>query len=206
MKFVNEFLGNDAGSDLNSYGHRCLEYDKLNLKNYILFAGDNQCLSLHIPIHQTFPYIVSQITKTEFYNLSIFNGGVDAILYNTILWFNKHKFLPKAYIIGSEFLNSIIISDENYENISYGNLDDEYVKDVLHYGNYVGFFNLRNQLANNLIDQIVKVPIIQINFTNCQKLLTNTNYEINTDLNYDHTSLAMQIANCITKLKDIRKP
>ena len=57
----NGFLNNFAPNvNLNSYGHRCKEISDVNLHNYILFVGDNVCLSYHIPVEETFPGSRSQ--------------------------------------------------------------------------------------------------------------------------------------------------
>jgi hypothetical protein len=84
---MNKFLRNwESNVNLNSYGHRCKELSELNLHNYILFVGDNICLSYHLPIEETFPYIVSKKLNVDYYNLSIFNGGIEAIKFNLLSW------------------------------------------------------------------------------------------------------------------------
>jgi hypothetical protein len=195
MKFVNGLLGNGLSEQYNSNGHRCKEISEINLQNYILFAGDNGSLGLDKPIEQTFPYLISQKLKCDYYNLSVFNGGLDALRYNLITWCNMCK-KPKAVIISVEFMNSLLISDQNFLAIHAANYNDEVINDITDAGNVSGFFEGRNILARELLKQYVICPIYQLRYKNSIQLFDS---EFVTDINYEGDQFDYQnIANIIS--------
>lgn len=160
MIFVNGLLGHDPDTLYNSNGHRCKELSDLNFHNHILFVGDNAGLRLDKPIEETFPYIVSKKLSIDYYNLCIFNGGIDALKYNLFTWL--HRYRPKIIIIASEFINSFMVSNKFYTTIESADLNDEYVQDVLNSANMCGFFTARQILLDRLISTSINVPIYQI--------------------------------------------
>lgn len=195
MKFVNRLLGNGLGEQYNSNGHRCKEISEINLQNYILFAGDNGSLGLDKPLEETFPYLISQKLKCDYYNLSVFNGGLDALRYNLITWCNMYK-KPKAVIISVEFMNSLLVSDQNFLAIRAANYNDEIIKDITDVGNLSGFFEGRNILARELLKQYVICPIYQLRYKNSIQLFDS---EFVTDINYEGDQFDYQtIANIIS--------
>ena len=159
MQFYGSFLGHDPGIDFNSYGHRCKELKDINLQNYILFAGDNIGVGLGTAIEKTYPYLVAQKLKLDYYNLCIYNGGLDALRYNLITWFTKIKQRPRAVIVSCEFLNSLIVSDQNYSYYEHCDLEDEGVRELLDAGNMTGFFNARHMFADRQINNLITTPI-----------------------------------------------
>jgi hypothetical protein len=181
MQFVNSLLGNGLSDQYNSNGHRCKEISEINFQNYILFAGDNGSLGLDKPVEQTFPYLISQKLKCDYYNLSVFNGGLDALRYNLITWFTKYK-RPKAVVISVEFMNSLLISDANFTKIDAADYNDEIIQDVSNVGNICGFFAGRNILARELLKQYVICPIYQLRYANSVQLFDS---DFVTDIDYD---------------------
>lgn len=181
MKFVDGLLGNGLSEHYNSNGHRCKEISEINLQNYILFAGDNGSLGLDKPIEKTFPYIISQKLKCDYYNLSVFNGGLDALRYNLISWFVKYK-RPKSVIISCEFMNSLLISNNNFTEIKAADYQDEIIQDVANIGNVCGFFAGRNILAKELLKQYIICPIYQLRYKNSVQLFDS---DFVTDIEYD---------------------
>lgn len=198
MKFVNGLLGNGLTNQYNTNGHRCKEISEINFQNYILFAGDNGSLGLDKPIEETFPYLISQKLKCDYYNLSVFNGGLDALRYNLITWFVKYK-RPKAVVISCEFLNSLLVSDNNFEQISAADYNNEMVQDIANIGNICGFFSGRNLLAKELLKQYIICPIYQLNYKNSVQLFDD---EFVTDITYDgdqfdYSNIAQVISSAI---------
>lgn len=179
MKFINDFIGNDVGAEYNSLGHRCKEISEINLKNYILFAGDNIGLGLGTPIEKTYPYITAKNLNIDYYNLCIFNGGLDSIRHNLIAWFAKIRQKPKALIISCEFLNSLLVTDQNYDQWSTIDLNDDYVRDFINAGNNSGFFTARNVLAEKQLSNVCQIPIFQIIFKDKDPLFKNNAININ---------------------------
>lgn len=169
------FLKNVAPNvNLNSYGHRCKELSDVNLHNYILFVGDNVCLSYHIPIEETFPYIISQQLKTDYYNLSVFNGGIEAVKFNLFGWLSLIKQPPKTIILASEFANALLISGAELNWIKPADYNNSDVKELLDAGNISGFHSSRKALFSNLVKQL-NYPIYQVVFPNKEKLVDSSN-------------------------------
>jgi hypothetical protein len=162
MRFVDGLLGHDPNTLYNSNGHRCKELSDLNSHNHILFVGDNAGLRLDKPIEETFPYITAKKLSIDYYNLCIFNGGIDALKYNLFTWL--HRYRPKMIILACEFINAIVVSNKHYEEFSAGDLNNEYVQDVLDSANMCGFFNARQLLLDKLIATSINIPIYQIAF------------------------------------------
>lgn len=198
MKFVDGLLGNGLTDQYNSNGHRCKEISEINFQNYILFAGDNGSLGLDKPIEQTFPYLMAQKLKCDYYNLSVFNGGADALKYNLISWFVKYK-RPKAVVISCEFLNALLVSDANFIKIKNANYDNPMIQDIYNVGNVRGFFAGRNILYRELLKQYIICPIYQLRYKNSVQLfdsdfVTDIDYEGN---QFDYDNIAQTISSMI---------
>lgn len=171
MKFKDGLIGHDYDTYYNSNGHRCKEINETNLRNYLLFAGDNLSLALDKPIENTFPYIVSKKFHMDYYNISIFNGGLDCAKNNLICWLSNYP-RPKAIIIGFEFLNAIVKTEEGSTTIDYVDYNNEVVKDVMDSGNYSGFFYGRKDLFNETFKNITDIPTYQIALYGREKLFS----------------------------------
>ena len=164
MQFYDGFLGHDRAPLFNSRGHRCKELEDIDLHKYILFAGDNVGVGWDKPIEETYPHIISKSLNMDYYNLSIFNGGLDTLKHNLMTWFSKVPNTPEAIVISSEFLNSFLVCDEDYSNLKTCNLNDEHVQTVLDAGNVTGFWNARHIMLDKLISNYTSTQIYQIVF------------------------------------------
>lgn len=197
MRLLDGFIGNDDNDNLyNSLGHRCKELSDINLHNYILVLGDNISLGLDKPIQETYPYIVSKYLKMDYYNLSIFNGGVDCLRFNLLSWFKRYNNSPPRFIIiGFEFLNAVLVSNSNYDYLNPADFTQEDVNDLYKYANLSGFFSGRNLLNENLILRNINVPIYQIKFTDKNLLLQNNifNVEYNGSI-FDYSAISNAIS------------
>lgn len=187
MKLIKGFIGNDNHNNLyNSLGHRCKEIDELNFHNYILFFGDNVALDLNKPIEATYPYLISKSLKVDYYNLSIFNGGVDCFRYNLLSWFKQFKDDPPRFIVvGFEFLNAVMVSNHNYDYLDPADFNIQDVSDLYHYANLSGFFSGRNLLNESLLIRNINLPIYQINFKDKNTLFTKNVFDIKYDGSLD---------------------
>lgn len=204
MKIKDGLIGHDYDIYYNSNGHRCKEINETNLRNYILFAGDNLSLALDKRIEETYPSIISRALRMDYYNISVFNGGFDCTKHNLLSWlYTKPK--PKAIVIGFEFLNAIVKSEIAQETLDYVDYNDKTVQDVLDSGNYCGFFWGRKELFNILAEHIIDVPIYQISFTNRENLFNKLAVNVNCDNDvFDHQSISEKIINLLeTKSKKI---
>jgi hypothetical protein len=188
MRFIDGFIGHEPDKIFNSRGHRCKELEDVNLHNYVLFAGDNVAVDYSNPIEKTYPYLIAQKLNTDYYNLAIFNGGVECLKFNLLTWLSKIPQRPKAIIISSEFLNSFLVADQNYENIRPCSFDDEFTTDIFNSGNYNGFFNGRNELFDRILSVAVTTPVYQIVFEGKQPALSRNVVNIQHDGNmFDHS-------------------
>jgi hypothetical protein len=207
MKFYDNLLGHDLADIFNSRGHRCKEIEEINLQNYILFAGDNVGIGWGTPLEETYPYLISKALKIDYYNLSIFNGGLDSLRYNLITWYTTIPQKPRAIIISNEFLNSFLVSDTNGDNLKPCDLNDDKVQIVLNTGNTTNYFKTRQHLTDKLLANIIKNPIYQIEFKDRIPALTSNviNLKHNGDM-FDHSAISKLVVNEINKTKKQARP
>jgi hypothetical protein len=191
MRFIDGFIGHDPDIYFNSRGHRCKELEDLDLRNYILFAGDNVAVDYSNIIEKTYPYLIANKLKMDYYNLSIFGGGLDCLKFNLLTWIARIKQQPKAIIISSEFLNSFLISDQNYSNLKSCSFDNELTEQILHDGNYNGYWNARNEMFDRIASKATNTQIYQIVFKDKTPALTRNVVNIQHDGNmFDHSHTA----------------
>jgi hypothetical protein len=207
MQFYDSLLGHDLADIFNSRGHRCKEIEEINLHNYILFAGDNVGVGWGTPVEETYPYLVSKALSSDYYNLSIFNGGLESLRYNLITWYHKIPQKPRAIIISNEFLNSFIVSDLNNTTFLPCNLDDEKVQAVLDAGNTTNYFLTRQYFTDKLISNLIKTPIYQIEFKDRTPAFTNNviNLKHEGDI-FDHNEISKLIVAEFNKTKRQIRP
>ena len=127
-----------------------------------------------------------------------FNGGIDATKYNLITWFTQTKYQPKALIVSFEFINAILTCDGIFENFNIANYEDERVKQISDVGDTSGLFPTRQLLANKILERIIHIPIIQIEFSNRATLFKGE--KIHNLLHSGELSEHQTIANLITTL------
>jgi hypothetical protein len=207
MKFYDNLLGHDLADIFNSRGHRCKEIEEINLQNYILFAGDNVGVGWGTPLEETYPYLISKALNIDYYNLSIFNGGLDSLKYNLITWYHKIPQKPRAIIISNEFLNSFIVSDVNGENITPCDLSDERIQTILDTGNTTNYFKTKQYFTDKLLANLIKTPIYQIEFKDRIPALTSNvvNLKHNGEMT-DHDAISKLVVNEINKSKKQVRP
>jgi len=207
MQFYDNLLGHDLADIFNSRGHRCKEIEEINLQNYILFAGDNVGVGWGTPLEETYPYLISKALNIDYYNLSIFNGGLDSLRYNLITWYLTIPQKPRAIIISNEFLNSFIVSDTNGDNLKSCDLNDEKVQIVLDTGNTTNYFKTRQYFTDKLLSNLIKNPIYQIEFKDKIPGLTSNviNLKHNGDI-FDHKAISKLVINEINKTKKQVRP
>lgn len=200
MQFYDKLLGHDPDPQFNSRGHRSKEIEELNLHNYILFVGDNVALGLDKPVEETFPHIVSQKLKVDYYNLSIFNGGLDAIRYNLLTWNTIQDLKPRLIVVVSEFLNSFIVSDSGYSRWAACDCNDNKVNELFNAGNHNAFFTTRRLLADKLLRNSINVPMYQVVLKDKIPLFADYDNNIIYDGEQsDHSYIADQIVNKFQK-------
>jgi hypothetical protein len=207
MQFCNGLLGHDPSEYFNTSGHRCKELKDVDLHKYILFVGDNVGVDLSKPVEETYPYLISQRLKMDYYNLCVFNGGLDAIKFNLISWFQLVPQKPKMIIVSTEFLNSIITSDHNHSFFTPADYNNQVTKDFTDAGNFNGFFTTRKLLFEKLISNLINIPIYQIEFKDKLPAFTTNVINIKYDGGmFDHHSISKEVINKINELTVRIKP
>ena len=132
--------------DRNSNGHRCKEIKDINLDNYILFAGCSHTEGVGLELEKTYPYLLAQKMKCDYYNLAVGGTGVDVLNHNIVSWFAKIKQPPKLLIVQWQVQGRVTV--KNFSNDSelwytYGAWTARENKDVgifLSFGNAINFF------------------------------------------------------------------
>lgn len=207
MRFVEEFIGHDPDPQFNSMGHRCKELMDLNFHNYVLFIGDNPGLGLDKPIEETFPYLIAKHMNVDYYNLCVFNGGVDALRYNTLLWLHRFEQKPKAIFASCEFLNSVLVSNKNFSFIKPCDTNDLIVQDVLDNAQKSGYFDFRNYLADKMISRMIRFPIYKIRFKDRKQIFSRNviNIDYDDDI-YDYKKIAATTIDFLTIRNNKVKP
>lgn len=178
MRFYDGYLGHDFTDpklNLNKRGHRCKDIEDLRLHNYFLFLGDNVALDFNSPIENTYPYLISKTLNVDYYNLSIFNGGMDALKYNLLLWFKNVKSKPKVIVVSFEFLNSIITCSSAFDSFSIADYSDNKIKEIMSTGETCGFMSSRRILCQNILLNFLSIPTYQIEFKDKTPLFVNQN-------------------------------
>jgi len=82
----------------NSNGHRCIDINDLT-EGYILFAGCSHTEGVGLKLEHTYPYIVADHFKKQYYNLALGGCGPDVAIFNLLGFLNKVKHKPSILVI-----------------------------------------------------------------------------------------------------------
>lgn len=209
MRFYDNLIGhdlNDPNLKLNKRGHRCKDIEEINFHNYILFAGDNVSLDFNSEIEDTYPHLISQQLKADYYNLSIFNGGIDVIKYNLLTWYYKFP-APKFIVISTEFLNAFVVSDKSLSTISLPDYSTQEVQQILRVGETSGFFPSRRLFTQNIILNHIHIPIYQIKFKDKASLFDDGVINLVHDGDvFDHVAMAKLVTNKVQNNRRVILP
>mgnify|MGYP006277005603 CR=1 FL=1 len=179
----------------NGQGHRCKDIGNIDLNNYILFTGCSHTEGIGLEIEKTYPYIVAEQLKCDYYNLALSATGIDVVEHNLLTWFLKFKKKPKAVFVQwpdhSRFCG-LYPKKIHLHPCGTWNMDIpgfETTKTFILNGELSGFFNARKHLSHRLIHQYIDVPIIGLSFSN------NSLYD-NQSLIFRKLDLARDLAHC----------
>jgi hypothetical protein len=149
---------------INNFGHRCKNVESINLDNYILFAGCSHTFGVGLELEKTYPYIVSNMLRCDYYNLAVPASGIDVLEYNILTWLATVPQKPKAIMIQwpdhSRFVGYTPTSKHFMEIGSWGTNSD--LKMIVN-SEDVGMFNARKALSHRLITNVAKSPLIKFN-------------------------------------------
>lgn len=175
MKFNKNFIGYEQPNNqrvkdgiifrYNSLGHRCKDVDKIDLNNYILFAGCSHTEGEGLQMPETYPYLVAQDLKCDYYNLGLPASGFDILFYNVMTWLHtypKPKLLVLQYPDQSRF--STLVS-ESALIVPYGpwKKTEEELK-FIDQGQELGMFLFRNFTLNKILSDYIDIPCIRLVF------------------------------------------
>lgn len=157
MRFIGDFIGADF--EYNSLGHRCRDINQIDLDNYILFTGCSHTLGEGLEIEQSFPFLVANRLKMDYYNLGLSGSGIDILLFNLCQWFNVIEKKPKLLVIQyPDYTRFSSILDDSDNIIPKGNWDNAAKRFIVD-GVDNGFFSARKKMAVKQIESF-DVPII----------------------------------------------
>lgn len=169
MRFYGNLIGHDPNLIFNSLGHRCKEPREINLRNYILFAGDGAGVYSSTPLEDTYPYKVAKELNMDYYNLSVELAGMDVVVYNLLTWLHSRE-KPKALVICCEYSNAITLPGPDKNSLVNLSSGDPLAEAIWNNGQAAGYYKGRRKLYNNLLNNYVILPIYQIVLKNREKV------------------------------------
>lgn len=149
----------------NNLGHRCNDVDKIDLDNYILFAGCSHSFGEALNLEQTFPYIVSKKLNCDYYNLGVIATGLDVMFYNVMMWFATYKH-PKLLVLQYPDYSRFSCLLKNTPLVTpYGSwcTEEQDVLQMMTFNEDKGLYAFRNFCFTQLLDTI-KVPVVKLVF------------------------------------------
>ena len=204
MRFYDNLLGHnlsDPNLNLNLHGHRCRNISDINMHNYILFAGDNVAVDFNQPLEKTYPYLISNSLKMDYYNVAVFNGGLETIKYNLLTWYHTYP-KPKFIVVSAEFLDSLLVSDSKINDIAVADYNNKAITQIMSVGETSGFFPSRRVFAENVLLNTLAVPIYQIKFENKNPLFTSVVNTVNlTGDIFNHEKIAELVVSAYQSTK-----
>lgn len=152
----------------NSCGHRSKEIKDLDFDNYLLFVGCSHTQGVGVKLEDSYSHILSKKFKCDYYNLGMSATGIDVLEYNLLTWFFKFNKRPKAVIAQfpdhSRFLSCYPGYDNLIPNGTWNIGSDKNVEKLLVNGEDTGFFYARKNISYRLINTVVQVPTVRINY------------------------------------------
>lgn len=153
----------------NSFGHRSVEIENLDFDNYFLVAGCSHTQGVGLELEKTYPYLLSEKLKIDYYNLGIGASGLDVMEHNLLLWFHRFKKKPKFVLLQWPDVSrygSCIQADGSHIIPMGAWQDDTVNKKFIIKGLENGMFFARKKLAYKLIMETITCPIINLSYSN----------------------------------------
>jgi hypothetical protein len=150
----------------NNLGHRCKNFEDLDQDNYILFIGCSHTMGVGLELEKTYPHLLSENLRMDYYNLAVPATGNDVVEYNLSTWFFKMNKKPKLVIVQWPDHTRFIEYDElHHHSLERGawNTDPNYMSFIVN-AEDSGMFKARGVMAENMLKNIIEVPIITCNF------------------------------------------
>jgi hypothetical protein len=154
--------------DYNKLGHRCRNFEDLDQNNYILFIGCSHTMGVGLELEKTYPYLLSEKLKMDYYNLAIPATGNDVLEYNLLTWLFKINKKPKLIVVQWPDQSRFVEYDELRNRVlerGTWDADPNYMSFVVN-AEDTGMFNARGVMVENMIHNIIDIPVITFNFGN----------------------------------------
>lgn len=82
----------------NNFGHRSKNIEEIDLSNYILFFGCSHTMGIGNAVEDTYPYLIANTLKCDYYNMSVEGSGTDIMMHNLTTWLLHVKEKPKLLV------------------------------------------------------------------------------------------------------------
>jgi hypothetical protein len=148
----------------NDNGHRSKQINELDFDNYILFTGCSHTEGVGIELDKTYPYLLSNLLNTDYYNMAVQGTGIDVVEYNLLTWFAKFNKKPKFVIVQWPDHSRFLSQYPGYENfIPNGTWSKgKEIEKFFAAAEMSGFYNARKNISYRLIHNVLDVPIIGV--------------------------------------------
>jgi hypothetical protein len=127
----------------NSLGHRCREISEIDLDNYILVAGCSHTEGIGLELEKSYPYVLAEKLKCDYYNLGIGGSGIDVLLHNLTIWISTQQKMPKA----------LIVQWPHWERFVHFHYDPRKLKDINQLLLHIGSAHTSNKSALDMLMQ-----------------------------------------------------
>ena len=196
--------------DYNKRGHRCKDIEDINLDNYILFIGCSHTEGVGVRLEDSYPFIVSNELKCDYYNLSMSGTGVDVVEYNLVTWLSKVIKKPKYIFVQWPDHSRFVASYPGYSQlINHGTwTDDLTTQKFIASSEHTGLVHARKQISYKMIKEIAGVPVIDVHFSSLSPYASDCMWLKKIDLGRDllhtgiksHQSIAKEMVSYIQSL------
>lgn len=147
--------------EYNNDGHRCKDIEDIDLDNYILFAGCSHTKAVGLELEKSYPYLVADHFKLDYYNLAVGGSGIDVIEYNLLLWASIIPKKPKLVVIQWPIHNRFLSWRDGYNTMftegTWSNEDS--TLRFIDSSETLGLFNARKKITSKLISNVYNCPI-----------------------------------------------
>jgi len=154
----------------NNNGHRCKNIEDIDLDNYLLFTGCSHTEGVGLRLEDTFPYKVSKALNCDYYNLAMGGTGIDVLEYNLVTWLSKIKKKPKHIIVQWPDHSRFSALFPGYENLLQSGTwsDDPNTLRFIASAEESGFFQARKMVSYSMIQNMVDIPILDVQFASLE--------------------------------------
>lgn len=153
--------------EMNEYGHRCKSVNNIDLENYILFLGCSNTQGIGVELEKSFPYLICQELKCDYYNLGLQGTGIDVLEHNLVNWFFNVDKKPKYVVLQYPGYTRFAAKFPGYSSFLFGGTwaEDSASKTFIASADELGYFYARSRICSNLINYILTgIPTIKLNY------------------------------------------